>query len=254
MFRMLRAFSFIVISFTSSASAEEACPDLTLVLAIDSSSSINDAEFALEIGGYAAAFRNPMILQALSDVGRVDIAVIFWAGLENSGHIMAWQAVKSDADAGLIAGWFLATRRDVRGDTEIGNGLGRALDLIDRHETCGRRRVVDVSGDGRGNHGSSRGPPRITLASARTRADTMGVVVNGLAIANEEPDLGQYYRDELITGAGCFAMEVSSFDDFARAIVEKLKHEIKPRYVASLVVGDTLRGKPEMEFKDFDAE
>lgn len=55
----------------------------------------------------------------------------------------------------------------------------------------------------------------------------MGVTVNGLAITNSEPDLGEYYQTSLITGRNSFVMEVSSFTDFAAAILEKLKREIE---------------------------
>ncbi len=62
----------------------------------------------------------------------------------------------------------------------------------------------------------------------------MGVTVNGLAITNEEPSLTEYYRKSLITGPGCFVMEVDSFDDFSLAILEKLRREIEPQLSASL--------------------
>ncbi len=237
MFSKLRALAFLVLSLTTSVSAAASCPDLTLVLAIDSSSSIDADEFVMETEGYAQAFRNPGVLQALSDAGTVDVAVVFWAGLARSTYIMPWIRITSEADALAVSDWFLAATRKFNGDTEIGNGLRTALDLIDHHETCGLRRVVDVSGDGRAELGSSRGPPRMTLKNARARADGGGVTVNGLAIANEEPTLGQYYREELITGPGCFSMEVSSFNDFGTAIVEKLKRELRSELVASLPSG-----------------
>lgn len=237
MFRHLYVPALILLSMTKADATENTCPDLTLVLAIDSSSSISASEFALEMDGYGEAFRNPAILRALSDAGSVDVAVVFWAGALRSTYIMPWTRIDSDADALGVATWFLTTTRAIHGDTEIGNGLGSALDLMDAHESCGRRRVVDVSGDGRGAFGSSRGPTRLTLKAATGRADSMGVTVNGLAIANEEPDLGQYYREEVITGTGSFAMEVRGFNDFAAAILEKLKREIRPRIMASITAG-----------------
>jgi hypothetical protein len=63
----------------------------------------------------------------------------------------------------------------------------------------------------------------------------MGVTVNGCAIMNEEPDLMDYNRTALITGAGSFVMVVDSFGDFSLAILEKLRREIEPQPSATLV-------------------
>lgn len=233
MYRMLHALPFLTMSLAPPASAESSCPDLSLVLAVDSSSSIDDGEYALQMQGYASAFRNPAVLRALNDAGRVDVAVVLWAGPEMPDHILPWFTISSEGDALRLATWFASLQRQVNGDTDIGNGLTAALDLIEGH-TCGLRRIVNVSGDGRASPGSSRGPARKTLEVAKKRADRMGVTVNGLAITNEEPYLTEYYRTALITGPGCFVMEVDSFGDFSLAILEKLRREIEPQLSASL--------------------
>jgi hypothetical protein len=233
MFRMLQAIPFLMLSLAPPACAESSCPDLALVLAIDSSSSIDDAEYALQIQGYAFAFRNPAVLRALNDAGRVDVAVVLWAGPEMPNHVVPWMTISSPGDALRLAEWFASLGRHVKGETDIGNGLTSALDLIER-KACGLRRIVNVSGDGRASTWSNRGPARTTLKVAKERAEKMGVTVNGLAITNVEPFLTEYYRTALITGPGCFVMEVDSFDDFSLAIIEKLRREIEPQLSASL--------------------
>ena len=55
------------------------CADLALVLAIDSSGSIDADEFRLQVLGYAAAFSDPKVLRALREAGAVDVASVFWA-------------------------------------------------------------------------------------------------------------------------------------------------------------------------------
>lgn len=227
MIRALQSLALTLLFSSNSVSAEAACPDLSLVLAIDSSSSIDEMEFALQMQGYGAAFSDQEVLSTLHAVGTVDVAVVMWAGPTMPKHLRPWQRIETDAQALMLAEWFFTTPRKEKGDTEIGNALTAALDLIEQHDTCGSRRVVDVSGDGRADPGSSRGPPRKTLAFARARAESMGVTVNGLAITNSEPDLGEYYQTSLITGRNSFVMEVSSFTDFAAAILEKLKREIE---------------------------
>jgi Protein of unknown function (DUF1194) len=54
-----------------------------------------------------------------------------------------------------------------------------------------------------------------------------GIVINGLVILNEEPRLGDYYQKRVIGGPGSFVLQISNFDDFARAIRMKLIEEIE---------------------------
>ena len=44
---------------TGPVAANPLCADLSIVLAVDSSSSIDDDEFQMQALGYAAAFNNP---------------------------------------------------------------------------------------------------------------------------------------------------------------------------------------------------
>ncbi len=134
MFRMLHALPLLTMSLAPPASAESSCPDLSLVLAIDSSSSIDDAEYALQMQGYASAFRSPAVLHALNSAGRVDVAVVVWAGPEMPNHVLPWLTISSDGDALHLAEWFASAGRQVNGDTDIGNGLTAALNLIERKD------------------------------------------------------------------------------------------------------------------------
>jgi len=60
-------------------SASAACIDLRLILAIDSSGSIDAAEYTLQIEGYALALQDPRVLRAIDGAGQVEIGVILWA-------------------------------------------------------------------------------------------------------------------------------------------------------------------------------
>ncbi len=218
----------------AASSAKTTCTDLVLVLAIDSSSSVDASEYTLQMKGYASAFRNPAVLLALAAAGPVKVAVIEWAGPQIPSLAIPWTTISTDADALRLAASFEAIERHVRGDTEIGNALMAALDLIEA-QRCSFRQIVNLSGDGKASPGSSRGPARTSLSVAKARASTMGVLVNGLAISDDEPELANYYRTELITGAGCFVMEINSFSDFSAAILEKLLREIGLGFSASLL-------------------
>jgi len=213
--------------------AKPSCADLALVLAIDSSSSIDEDEFRMQVLGYAAAFADPKVVRALRDAGTVDVASVFWA--DSSGPLMVtkWMRVSSDADAQALVDTFLIFQRSAFGDTDLGAGLMAALGLFDMPNQCSARKVVNVSGDGRASIGNRR-TANTSVAEARARADTMGVTVNGLAIVNAEPKLAEYYRTKVITGPGAFVMEVRDFPAFGAAIVRKLEREIRPQLLTLL--------------------
>jgi hypothetical protein len=217
----------------SPVAAKSRCADLSLVLAVDSSSSIDDDEFRMQVMGYAAAFTNPDVLRAMRDAGTVDVAGVFWADSAAPTKIIPWIRIGGEADAGTLADGFLLERRGSFGDTDLGNGLMKALDLIDEPGRCSARAVVNVSGDGKATLGD-RKSGRTTVAMARARAEAMGVTVNALAIVNAEPGLAEYYRTQLITGPGAFVMEAQDFRAFGDAIVQKLEREIRPQLSASV--------------------
>lgn len=233
----MRAFTVsltaAVVLGATPVAATSRCADLSLVLAVDSSSSIDDEEFRMQALGYAAAFADPDVLSALQDAGTVDVASVFWADSATPTKVVPWHRVSGRADAGAIADSFLVARRESFGDTDLGNGLMTALDLIDAPGRCHVRAVVNVSGDGRATLGD-RKSSSATVAAARARAEAMGVTVNALAIENSEPDLGEYYRTSLITGPGAFVIEVQDFRTFGAAIVQKLEREIRPQLSASV--------------------
>lgn len=54
-----------------------------------------------------------------------------------------------------------------------------------------------------------------------------GITVNGLAIVNEFPELGDYYIEQVIGGDGAFVMTTTDYRDFARAMRVKLSRARK---------------------------
>ena len=70
--------------------------------------------------------------------------------------------------------------------------------------------------------------PVASLAAARARAGAAGITVNGLPIEAEDPALESYYRERVIIGPDAFTEPALDFDDFARAIREKLLRELRP--------------------------
>jgi Protein of unknown function (DUF1194) len=81
--------------------------------------------------------------------------------------------------------------------------------------------VIDVSGDGQDNSGAD-------LDGARERARAGGITINGLSIASDAEGLEEYYRQNVISGSDAFVEPAKDFEDFARALKEKLLRELRP--------------------------
>ena len=224
---------FAVVISSSQVQAGTRCADLGLVLAIDSSSSIDEDDFQMQVFGYASAFTNPKVLRAIRATGTVDVAVVFWADSDDPPYIIQWSRIINEADAAALGARFLTYQRSGFGDTDLGAGLMAALDLFDAPDRCSVREVVNISGDGRASLGNRRAA-NTTVAEARGRAAAMDVTVNGLAIVSAEPALAEYFRTQVITGPGAFVLEVPDFRAFSEALVQKLEREIRPQLSAFL--------------------
>lgn len=196
--------------------------DLELILAVDSSSSVNYEEFNLQMRGLAEAFRHPAVRAAIASATPNGIAVslVQWSGDGDQVQAVDWAEVRGAATADALARRIDATGRLVIGGaTAIGSVISFATDLLRDNSFQGIRRAIDVSGDGTNNQGE-------LAASARARANAAGITVNGLAILNEEPDLGTYFLAGVVGGPRAFLLTADDYEDFARAIRIKLITEI----------------------------
>ena len=208
--------------------------DLELVLAADVSRSITEEEFVLQRRGYAAAFMDPRVLQAIQAGRHRAIAVTFveWSSSDEQLVVVDWTVLRDGETAGTFADRLLAAPRSFQSRTSISAAIDFALRRFAASGTESDRRVIDVSGDGTNNSGRD-----VTLA--RDEAVAAGVTINGLAIINDNPEgpyalmhvrppegLPEYYRRNVIGGPSSFVLQVTGFETFADAIVEKLLQEI----------------------------
>ncbi len=213
------------------AGAEDRPVDVQLVLAVDSSSSVSMDEYYLQLEGYARAFSHPELGAAIASGrhGAIAVALTEWAGPRQQVVNFEWRILdSSEALAAFAVELAVAPRFVLFGETAIGDAIAHATALFAAAPGGGdARRVIEVSGDGR----SYQGRP---VAAARAAALAQGIVINGLAVANEEPDLGAYYRDAVIGGHGAFAVAAHDYADFADVILRKLVREIRPVAAAEL--------------------
>ena len=204
--------------------------DLELVLAVDTSSSVSPLEFDLQMRGLAEAFRHPAVLGAIRAAGDLGIAVslVQWSDNRNQFIAVDWMTLREEADVLALADEIdKAPRFLVGGGTAIGGALEFAARQFERNDFEGRRKVIDLSGDGRTNQGAHPGP-------IRDEAVAKGITVNGLAILNEDVYVDRYYRFNVIGGTGAFVMTAADYESFADAMLQKLVKEIAGVPVAGL--------------------
>ena len=202
--------------------------DLELILAVDSSTSVNAEEFALQMHGLGQAFASPAVAAAIRAAGDRGIAVTLmqWGDRHEQRVGLPWTRVTDAVSAQAVGQRIAAIPRAFGGGGKaIGSAVAAALSHFDSSDTQSPRRVIDLSGDGIDN----RGP--FTRKFWAEAADE-GVTINGLAILNEDPQLDSYYRNNVIVGTGAFVITAANYQDFARAIVLKLVREIANAPVA----------------------
>ncbi len=236
--------SAAVVSGAAPAAAQESGSayrvDLELVLAVDASSSVSAAEFELQIQGLAQAFRDPRVLQAIRASGDLGLAVSLVQWSDNRKQFLAvdWTLVTSPEDALAFAAEVSDTPRFlIGGGTAIGGALKFAMRLLAGNDFQGRRRVIDVSGDGRANQGAHP-------SDLRDDAVALGITINGLAILNEDLAVGDYYRAYVIGGTGAFVMTANDYESYALAILIKLIREIAGAPIAARPGNDREPGTP----------
>jgi Ca-activated chloride channel family protein len=224
--------SALVLTYTEMAAQGQArrVVNLELVLLVDVSASVDDQEFKLQSKGLAAAFVHPAVLNAIRSISRggMAVSIVQWADHAHQERVIDWALISQEADAIRLAQRIASMQRRIDGGhTALGDALAFAMNEINNNSYSGLRRVIDLSGDGRSNDGRS-------LSRARKEVLENGITINGLAILNEIPLLGGYFRKHLIGGDAAFMMTAQDYSDFAYAIRRKLEQEIRSAPVASI--------------------
>jgi hypothetical protein len=219
---------FLYLAAAGLALAQPAVPagnqsvDVSLVLAIDASGSVDDDRFELQKQGYAKAFLNPRVLNAIRNGSQQEIAVsmVQWTGPPQQVVMVPWFKIRDEKSAQAFAAAVAAAPRQLMGGgTSISGALDYCAMLMRTSPYRADKRVIDISGDGANNIGRP-------AEQARDEAVRAGIRINGLPILAVEPDLDQYFRQSVIGGPGAFIIPVKSYDAFADAILRKLVAEI----------------------------
>ncbi len=207
--------------------------DVALVLVDDVSGSINDDEYKLEKQGYYAAFTNPGVIAAIQGgpIGAIAVAFVEFAGEGQVDNVIGWTVIHDAELARAFAQKLQDAPRSSWGHTAIGEGVTLAMQDLADSGLQATRRVIDVAGDGTNNSGRP-------VEDARDEAAKQGIVINGLAIANESDipwlqrhthppgGLGNYFRHSVTAGETSFVLEVHDYQSFTEAVTRKLVQEI----------------------------
>jgi len=215
------AAALLAFGLAAPANAQTAV-DLHLLLAVDASGSVDYTRLELQRRGYVAAFRNPMVLQAIrgGEHQSIAIAMFQWTGPFLQAQIVPWTQIKDQASANAVASIVETTpRRLFGGGTSISGAIDYSMRWFTQSPFKGERHVIDISGDSSNNGGRS-------VIRARDDAVAADVNINGLPILAWEPYLDTYYKENVIGGPGAFMIVAKDFTDFADAILKKMIIEI----------------------------
>jgi hypothetical protein len=214
--------------------------DLQLVLAVDISRSMDLGELQVQRDGYVAAFRHPEVIDAIASGpnGRIAVAYVEWSGAFFNTVITPWRIIGNRAQAEAFAAELEDEPITQGRGTSISGGLAFAANYFTISPVTGRRRAIDISGDGPNNIGAPVEPTRDGIVA-------QGITINGLPLlirpsltddAFGVRALDVYYQDCVIGGPGAFMIPVERIDDFAGAIRRKLILEIAALPGAPVVV------------------
>lgn len=196
---------------------------LELVLALDVSRSVLNAEYNLQRQGLADALTSPEVIDAIGWMrGGAMVTLTQWSGPATQAQTIGWRHLTDARSVRAFAAEVARNRRQFfSAYTAVGEALWHANTLSATNPLTCRRRVIDVSGDGASNRGRAPGPIASALAAN-------GVTINALVITGAKPDPVDYYRENVVRGTGAFLEVAHGFDDYTRAMRRKLTRELGP--------------------------
>lgn len=208
---------------------ESASVDIELVLLADASGSIDNDEIMFQRRGYASAFRDPEVVQAMTRgrFGGVAVAYVEWGDEHSQDIVVDWTLIDGAEAAARFADALMKPPRKAYGRNAIGAALVKAATMLKDNRFTGDRLVIDFSADSANNW---RGP---TIREGRNAALRLGATINGLAVlcrsCSGRPggyDLEAAFGEKIVGGPGSFVVTADSRETFADAVKRKILKEL----------------------------
>ena len=204
--------------------APAAACEVELILAMDVSRSVTNPEYDLQMEGLADAFRDKSVQDLIETTGGIMATVTQWSGAGDQAQTVPWRWLESRESALNFADEITNQRRSYFGAyTATGDALLHAAAISASNPTKCRRKVIDVSGDGKGNRGSD---PKAVSA----QLVGLGFTINALAILGAKPSPLDFYARHVIGGPGAFVEAADGFEVYAEAIRRKILRELSPAF------------------------
>lgn len=217
----LIAAALLMLVFHTSAVAYTDVVSTALVIAIDTSGSIDSSEFEMQSKGTADAIASKQFAEAVAATPTQSIAVtvFFFSGADHQEIVVPWVIIRNHKDAEAVAEMVEKAPRTMSDYTAVGDAIAFGTVLLAQLPAEAMFKVIDVSGDGMTNQG-------VSTWAARDAAVAQDITVNGLAIMNEDATLDVWYEDNVRGGPRGFVHRVEDFHTFGSAILRKLQAEI----------------------------
>lgn len=194
-----------------------------LILAIDTSGSVDVGEFKQQMTGTAKAIASPDFAEAVhvSPTGSIAIAVVCWSGLGHQEVVVPWTVVHNGTEALDVAERIAGFEHQFNDFTGIADMMRFAEKMFAELPNEALQKVLDISGDGIDNVDFAK-----TTMEMRDKLVGEGIRINGLPILNEDATLDIWYEDNVRGGPGSFVMPVKDYGDYGTAILRKIMAEI----------------------------
>lgn len=209
--------------------------ELALLLAVDVSGSVDAQEYAVQMQGLAAGLRDGVVTEALVR-GGASVALMQWTGASRQDLSVPWTRIAAPEDVAALAARIEALPRPwTEFSTAIGEAMTFGSGVFDRAPAC-RRRVMDISSDGRSNEGTEP-------AGVRAAMDSLAIIVNALVIRGDDEALPDYFGENVMTGPNAFVVTAESYQEYPERMRRKLRRETE-RPVSALPPGKSPGASP----------
>lgn len=171
--------------------------DLTLVISVDVSGSIDETEYSLQKEGLIKALTSDEVTEALEKCNLHGIAVSYleWSGSTFSREVKVhidWTFLQKKIHLQEFASKIGQSKRAFRNQTDVTLALASAREMLETATFISSRKAVLLSGDGENNitdeNDSGRGGPLSTnedVIKERDKLVELGADVYGIALRDE---------------------------------------------------------------------